>query len=150
MKNCKEIKKNILLMEYDELDNNTTKEIKEHLKECKECNTYYNEIQKLNSYLNKYELEPSDNIPEVIKTKPKFKILPILIFKQIKYLLALLVIVLGISFFIEKNNLKYENEVLVLNKDMITIMKDIDFYENEEIFNNIEFFKEMDKYYEQI
>ncbi len=151
MKECSRIKKLIVLLQYDELEKEESTYVKSHISKCKKCNDYYREITKLKRVMNKYEIEEPETVIGVLPDKQRLKILPGFILKQIKYVLAILIIIIGLSVLIDKSRYAPQiSEEMLLSKDFINIIQNIDFYQNEELFENLEMFKYMDEYYEEM
>lgn len=151
MKECSRIKKLIVLLQYNELEKGEITHVKSHISKCKKCNDYYREITKLKSVMNKYKIEESETVIEILPDREKLKIMPEVILKQIKYVLAILLITIGMSVLIDKTRDTTQiNKEMLLSKDFINIIQNIDFYQNEELFENLEMFKYMDEYYEEM
>lgn len=153
MKNCKKIQKYIVFRELN-IEKAKNLDFEEHISNCKECNSFLSSLKEMEKILKMYEIEPSDRKFSFDYRLSKIRLNLAPVIDALKYSFAIILIILGISFFIEYNQTKKIDETFInlafMEKSKIEVISNFDFYSDNELFDNLELISNIDEEYENI
>lgn len=134
--NCEVVKDVYLLYKEDELSSNVKKAVEEHLGNCEECKTYYDEQAEYTSITarDKQLIEPSKKLDEKLKLKLKLRRLQVVLI----FVLSMFVIYSYFNYVDQRKTLLYELQNIEQSVDVVKTHLDKDnLYYDENTSNNI-------------
>lgn len=153
MKKCKEIQKHIVFEKFG-IGPKEKKEIYAHIRICNNCKKYNNSIKELKNILVKYKVEPPEEKLNFLLKERKFKLKFYLIWDSLKYAFGIIFVIILLSLFISHieykkcvNTLAYISRLDAKSREVIL---NLNFYSNNEFFDNLDVIAQMENCYENI
>ena len=147
---CKEIKKDIICLYYNDIEGPLKKRVERHIKKCDDCRTFFSNIRTtldiidkniLKKHTSKYYIQ---GIYEKIekKRKPRWSLFKIPRFVPAGALLFLILII-GIIGGIRYRNIQSEKEFQFLIQNY-EVLEQMDLFENIELIKVLDFLQSME------